>query len=189
MGKECKKRTISDRALRSSALPPPETPKEVDNDDKAVEASTPTHVAPLKKTKPCGGMPGIFLPCGEENEKLPYVYPRKMGAKYFCSVDCLDAFRSLVSNLDSDQSYLKKINELEQSLRLHKIQANIKIAEKDQKIDDMAKRSLEMEKEYADLTKRSLEMEKEYVDLAQKFFQNSNKIKQREEEQTKIHEV
>ena len=169
MGKESKKRKISDRQLRSSATPlppkqppPPETQKEVDNDDKdkADKSSTPvvfkTPVAPLKKTMPCGGMPGIFLPCGEEKENLQYAYPRKMGTKYFCSHVCLDAFRNLVNNLDSDQMYLRKINELEQSLRLHKIQANIKIAEKDQKIEDMAKRLQEMEKEYACILRSNL---------------------------------
>merc|ERR1712223_583045 len=74
---------------------------------------------PLKKTNPCGGMPpGIVLPCGKEKENLQYTYPRKMGTKYFCSVSCLDNFRNLVNNLDSDQFHLRKMNELETSLRL-----------------------------------------------------------------------
>ena len=68
---------------------------------------------PLKETKPCGGMPDVLLPCGKEKESLQYVYPRRAGTKYFCSVICLDAFRNLVNNLDSDQMQIRKINELE----------------------------------------------------------------------------
>ena len=120
----------SDRELRSSAPekdPAQEPPKEVkidDEDDDTTEAKKSMFKTPLKETKPCGGMPDVLLPCGKEKESLQYVYPRRMGTKYFCSVICLDAFRNLVNNLDSDQMQIRKINELENSLKLDKLRSN-----------------------------------------------------------------
>ena len=140
----------SDRELRSSAPekdPAQEPPKEVkidDEDDDTTEAKKSMFKTPLKETKPCGGMPDVLLPCGKEKESLQYVYPRRMGTKYFCSVICLDAFRNLVNNLDSDQMQIRKINELENSLKLDKLRSNAKIAEKEKNIEEMTKSLGEM---------------------------------------------
>ena len=62
---------------------------------------------PLKETKPCGGMPDVLLPCGKEKESLQYVYPRRMGTKYFCSVIRKKSDRELRFNLRKNPALAK----------------------------------------------------------------------------------